>query len=277
MNRLRLRQSMMVVILLFISANVVSNAQTKAAAKPVASVGANKREIIRKARAAYYNLANHGFVEFQANADPNWGLILEEVVTKDPTVMKMLNGIRFTLTYDSHGKAQLTHREEVAVPSEKAAALKQIYGALEQQSAFAFSTWSMFMLYSPLPAETDDFKLEDVNGQYRISFEAGSTNIAIMMSKDYAISEMKTSSQGINSVLNPKIRKTSQGFILAGYVATRTAGNSTEKTNVQMEYVEVDGLQLLSKLTLDGTLQPAAAGGGFGMGMTFNQYKVKKK
>src|SRR6266849_1305426 len=50
--------------------------QTNLAAQPVAQT--KNREIIRQARGSYYNLTQHGFVEFQSSIQPNWEVVLAE-------------------------------------------------------------------------------------------------------------------------------------------------------------------------------------------------------
>src|SRR5437773_266 len=79
---------------------------------------ADKREIIKKARAAYYSLRSHGLDEFEASAQPNWRLVLKDQLAKDPASaeegLKMLNGIHFRVSLGRDGAVKITQHEDVA-------------------------------------------------------------------------------------------------------------------------------------------------------------------
>ena len=246
----------------------------------------DKTEVLKKARAAYYNLRAHGLRSFETNVQPNWELVLKDVAAKEPekaaNALKLLNGIKFTLTLDSEDAVKVSHKVEVAASNaEVEKGFNQIFAGMEDAMNGFFDTWKPFMISSPLPGVTEDYKLEDIDGQYRITYKSGTAQIVTTMSKDFHITEMKTNSPDFMSVVKPKLKSTAQGLVLTGYVAsyTGTGGKDITQLDISTDYQEVDGLQMLSNMKLKGSYQAnlSTPNSPFDMEMAFNQYKVGKK
>jgi len=239
---------------------------------------ADKRDIIKKARAAYYSLRSHGLDSFDASVQPNWRLVLKEQLAQDPAgaekALTMLNGIHFKISLGQDGKVTITHHEDVAPTNQKAAeGFEQIFSGMEQAMSGFFDSWSPFMLTSPFPDPAGEYTLEDVNAQYRLSYKDGAAAIATTMSQDLVISEIKVDSPEFKSVLRPQFSRSAQGLLLTGYQATYqgAGGGAAVQLNVRIENQPINGLQLVRKLNLDGSYQ----GTPFQMELMFSDYQVK--
>jgi hypothetical protein len=238
----------------------------------------DKREIVKKARAAYYSLRSRGLDEFEANVQPNWRLVLKDQLAQDPAGaeqgLKMLDGIHFQVSLDRSGATKITHHEDVAPTSEQAAeGFKQIFSGMEQAMSGFFDSWTPFMLTSPFPEAAGEYTLEELNNQYHLSYKDGSAAIATTMSKNLVISEIRVDSPAFKSVLKPEFIKSPQGLLLSGYEATYlgTAGGESVKLSVRIENQPINGFQLPGKLNLDGSYQ----GTPFQMELAFSNYQVK--
>ena len=239
---------------------------------------ADKRAIIKQARAAYYSLRSRGLDEFQAEVQPNWRLVLKDQLAADPAGAErgliMLNGIHFSLALDRTGAVKITHRADVAPTNEKVAeGFQQIFSGMEQAMSGFFDSWSPFMLTSPFPEVESDYILEEVGDQYLLSYKDGSAAIATTMSKDLVITDIKVDSPEFKSVLKPQFTRSAQGLLLSGYAATYqgTGGGAGVQLNVRIENQPTSGFPLPHKLNLDGSYQ----GSPFLMELTFSNYQVK--
>lgn len=238
----------------------------------------DKREIITKARAAYYSLLGRGLDAFDASVQPNWRLVLKDQLVQDPAkaakALIMLNGIHFKISLGKDGQVTITHHEEVAPVNEQVAeGFQQIFSGMEQAMSGFFDSWSPFMLTSPFPDPAGSYTLEDADDQYLLSYKEGAAAIATTMSQDLVISEIKVDSPEFKSVLKPQFSRSPQGLLLSGYHATYqgAGGGEAVQLNVKIENRLVDGFQLVHKLNLDGSYQ----GTPFQMELMFSDYQVK--
>jgi hypothetical protein len=244
------------------------------------AAAADKKEVVQQAQAAYYSLRDRGLVEFQANVQPNWRLVLKDQLAANPagaeSALKMLNGIHFTVLMNPEGVVKVTHKADVAPVGQQAAeGFQQIFSGMEQAMSGFFDSWKPFMLTSPLPDPASNYLLEDLGNQYHLSYKDGTANIDTTMSKDLVISEIKVDSPEFKSVLRPRFGKSAQGLLLTGYDATYQGaeGGTAVQLNVQIENQSVNGLQLPHNLNLSGSYQ----GTPFNMELAFSGYQIKNR
>lgn len=245
-----------------------------------AAHGVDRKDVINRAHRSYYSLRGLGLVQFQSNIRPTWEVTLQKDLQTDPAGaqagIKMLNSLHFVMTLDENGKVKVDHRADTPPPNEKAAAaFNQIYSGMDMAVSGFFETWSMFMLTSPFPDVDSEYQLEDLGGEYRLSYKDASASVVTTMNKDLVITEIKVTSPEFFSSIRPQISKTAAGFILAGYVADYrpTSGPGVVKLNVKLDYQEVNGLQLPRKLNLDSVYD----GSPNQMELVFSDYQVKTR
>src|SRR5437868_4750330 len=240
----------------------------------------NKKEIIQHARDSYYNLREHGLVEYQAVIKPNWELVLADQLKSDPEGaqrgLKLLNGLHFSMSVDSRNKLKVDHQTDNPPPNEQVAAgFNQIYSGLDQAVGGFFDTWSLFMLGSPFPGVESEYQVQDLGNQYRLSYKEGDADIVTTMTKSLVILEMQVTSSTFKSSIRPQLMATATGFVLSGYQGdyTPTSGPGVVHLNINIRSQEVEGLQLPQTLVVDASVD----GSPTNMELKFSDYQVKKK
>jgi hypothetical protein len=154
-------------------------------------------------------------------------------------------------------------------------ALAQVYGGMEQMTSGFFDTWKLFMVNSPFPAVDSDYQVEDLGQRYRLTYKESGADVTTSMGHDYQITNLQVTTKDYDSAIQPTLSNNGSGYILSSYDATYTSQNAAEKTvlTVNMEYQQVQGLQLPKTLSLSGTY----GGTPFAVHLTFFNYQVTKK
>lgn len=240
---------------------------------------ANKHEIIRDARKAYYNLRSEGLAEFECRVNPNWEGVLADLRKSDPDeagrALKTLNNLRFNARLGRDGKVVLTHNHLEAQDRQTAEALDEIYGGMEQMISSFFDTWSTFMLDRPFPEVASAYQLKVFGPDYILSYKDGpETDITTTMSKDFAIRHVKIKTTEFDSLIQPKFARTPKGLLFTSYEASNESGAQVESTQLKVEigYQQVEGLLLVQKLSLSG----AYGRSPFAMEVTFSDCTVTR-
>lgn len=220
---------------------------------------ADKEEIVKQARQSYYSLKGEGLAEFHCAMEPNWDTLLADLKKTDPEAaargLQKLNQLRFSATVTPGSDAKVTHNEVSADNAQAAEGLKQVYHGMEQMTVGFFQTWSAFMMTPSLPAVDDDYQLEDLGAQYRLTYKEGTADVTTTMGKDLAISELKVNTAEFKSTLWPQFTKTAKGFLLSGYQATYLGATAAETTELKVDITHqlADGIQVPKKLNIKGS------------------------
>ena len=237
---------------------------------PVAGQQADKNEIIRKAQQSYYRI---GSIQFEANIQPNWTISVKGLES-NPVALKLLNGLHFSMSFDSNGNVKVNHTADVAPANEaQANRFNQAYEGMEQIVIGFFQTWNLFMFRSPFPPVDGDYELQHAGSQYVLKFKEGSDDVVINMSDgDLRIVEVKVLSTTFSSSVKPQFTKTPKGYVMTAYEGNYEPAKGPGKVNLhaQIEYQEVMGLSLPRKLRFDSIYdeQPSHAE------LLFSQYRV---
>jgi hypothetical protein len=240
---------------------------------------ANKQSVLSQARQSYYNLRNEGLVAFQCSVTPNWELLLQDERKQNPeaadAAIKVLSQLRFTASLAADDSVKLTHNDLPGQSDQMMAALKQIYGGMEQMTSGFFDTWKLFMLNSPFPEVSSEYQLEAAGPQYRLSYRENLADVVTTMDKDFAINNLKVTTAEFDSAIQPRFTSSPRGFVLSSYDASYNSQKPEEATQLKvlMAYQEVSGMQMLQKLNLSGTY----GGTPFAVELTFSDCQVTKK
>lgn len=241
----------------------------------------DRKDVVRQARAAYYNLRSNGLVEFQASIVPNWAPMLKEQLKTAPpetvqAATKALNSLHFAMSLDSANKVNVTHSADgPAANQQMAKAFDQIFDGMEQAVKGVFATWSPFMLTSVFPEVDSDYQVEELSQQYLVSYKDGDADVLLTLGKDFAVRELKVTSKQFTSMVWPEFASTSKGFVLSGYKAhyQSVAGNDTTELNIKIDNREVNALQLPGKMNIDAVYN----GSPYQIELAFADYQVQKK
>jgi hypothetical protein len=243
-------------------------------AQPVA----NPKQVLTKARASYYSLQDQGMAGFQCSATPDWEKLLQDQRKQDSAAadnaMKVFNQIHFVIKVDN-GKVKLTHNDIPGQTQQMNDALAQIYSGMEQMTSGFFDTWSVFMLSGPLPQVDSKYQLQSGGQVYLLNYLDGTSEVATIMGRDFAISELKVTTKDFDSAIHPGLTATPKGFVFRSYTASYQSKDPKEATQltVFMDYQEIDRLQILKKLALSGTY----GGVPFAVDIAFSDCTVTRK
>jgi len=136
-----------------------------------------------------------------------------------------------------------------------------------------------YMFTSMIPSADQNYKLEEKDGHYVISESDGSSTANITMERDYRISEFNALLEKSNLKMNPQFIKTSRGYLLTSQhteVKSSVPGESSVLSEL-LEYAEIDGVRLPSKLTAIVSLEGAPGGKSRTMQFTFRDFQILKK
>jgi len=239
---------------------------------------ADNKKVIEDARHAYYSLRGAGLDEFRATIKPNWEILLKDQLKADPASaqagIKLLNGLHFSMLLDGTDKVTVTHHADAApVNEQQRQGFDQIYSGMDQAISGFFTTWSLFMLNSPLPSADSEYRLEDIGTQYRLSYKDGSADVVTTMGKNLIITEIKVNSREFVSSVRPKFVHVAKGFVLTGYDADYqpASGPGAVKLAIKIDHEPVSGLQLPVSLVLDSVMDGTATH----MELAFSEHEVK--
>lgn len=240
---------------------------------------ANKQSVLSQARQSYYNLRTEGLTSFQCSVIPNWELLLQKERAENPEgvdeAIKTLSQLQFTVRMAPDNSVKLTHNELTGQTDQMMAALKQIYGGMEQMASGFFDTWKLFLLNAPFPEVSSQYQLEAAGPQYRLSYREDLADVVTTMGRDFAITSLKVTTPEFDSSIQPTFSKTPQGFLLNAYEATYNSQKAEEATElkVSMDYQDVQGVKMLQKLNLSGSY----GGNPFAVELAFSNCQVTKK
>jgi hypothetical protein len=172
----------------------------------------NKKETVQQARQAYYSLKSEGMAGFRCDMTPNWASLLEEKRKSDPAAVDAaiarLKQLHFSVDVGADGAAKVTHNQIAADGAKMAEGLSQVYSGMEQMTTGFFQTWAIFVVTPPLPELTSEFQLDRGPGHYSLSYKDGATDVVTLMSRDFAVSSLKVTSNDFESVLKPRFLRT---------------------------------------------------------------------
>jgi len=228
-------------------------------------------EIRGRMNRAYYHVKSEGLAGFRCQVVPDWDALLNNL-KPDPTGVELLGYLRqthFEVSVGPDGASSVSRQSEVAPPNEQIAArLRAASAAIEQVLTGYFQMATMFV--GPLFSDGDESaKVEDLNGQYRISQKQGENEALISMDRDLMITEVKVSMSGTEVTLVPKFSKSPKGYIATGFDGKFSTAAGNAEVVVEIENQEVEGFALPKTVT-------AIAQGKVRIPLSFTNYEIKK-
>lgn len=225
-----------------------------------AQAPADRHATLTQARQAYYSLHNEGLASFTCSITPDWNMVLADARKQNPSgadaAIKILNQLHFTVTMGTDGTASVTHNELSGMTDEMNAALKQIYGGMEQMTTGFYDTWKLFVMDPPFPAVDSDYQIDPSGSGYRLSYtENQATKVVTSMDADFSISSMKVTNSAFDSTIQPRFIATPHGLLMTAYDASYNSQKPEEATilKVFIDYQDVQGVKLVKNLNLTGS------------------------
>ena len=215
------------------------------------------KEVLAKARAAYYNLSARGFKQYAFQASPDWSSLLGDLPRTNPAgfeaAMKVFAKVRIDVVVDAAGAARITHNEVETANDQMKAGLDQVYSGMDQMLTGFFQTWNPFMIETPFSKVGSGLKLEDTGANYRVQWVEGKdTKVDILMDGGYAVTEMRVTTPVFDSVIRPVFDRLPGGLVLASYEASYKEKDPAPEIRVAVLITNkpVEGLLVPSNLDL---------------------------
>jgi hypothetical protein len=129
---------------------------------------------------------------------------------------------------------------------------------MEQALLGFFDAWTPFNLTSPLPPASAAVDLVEQPSHWSLAYKEGTTEVGLILGKDYAIRLMRITTPSLDSVIQPLFTTARHRLLLSAvqgeYRPLPTRPTST--LQVRMDYQRAGGLTLPHQLALasnDGT------------------------
>jgi hypothetical protein len=108
-----------------------------------------------------------------------------------------------------------------------------------------------------------------------LTYKDGDSDVTTTMDKEFIIKDLRIVSPDAKSSLQPQLGKSAQGFLMTGFRADYVGKTPAETTklHVDIAYQEVSGLQIPSRIHLDGS----SGGNSFGIDMVLSGCQVTRK
>ena len=243
---------------------------------PLASMGADRKETIRQARASYYNLKDEGLTEFRCEVQLDWDSMYKSLKTDAvgrDQLLPILRKVHFQVVVGPDGASTVSHQSELAPQTEEVAdrVRRSIAGAEQILTGF-LQSWSPLVFTSPFPNIDSEYQLADLGDKFVLNYKEGTASVITSMSHDFAIEELKVTTPELEGTVRPKLSRNKKGFVLVGYDGSYKAASGTPlQLAVKIEYRNVEGLDLPG--TVDATISLPNI---VNVHLTFLDYQVKR-
>jgi hypothetical protein len=231
----RCRHFAQILPILIASLGAITLQPTLRAQAPAAVL--DSKEVLAKAKAAYYNLSARGFKQYTFQATPDWSYLLGDLAKTNPAgfdaAMKVFAKVRFEVVVDAAGAAKITHNSVETPNDQMKAGMNQVYSGMDQMLTGFFQTWNPFMIETPFSSVGSALKLVDTGSNYQVQWVEGKdTRVDILMDGTFAVTEMKVSTPQFDSVIRPVFDRLPGGLVLASYEATYQEPSPAPKIRV---------------------------------------------
>lgn len=238
-----------------------------------------QKDLLQRTNKAYYNLPAEGLVEFQCVVAPDWAVTLKQELHQDfppdHPAIKTLNGIHFWMSLDAKGSAKLTHQVDVLPTDQQAQeGYNETVSGVEQVLSGFSQAVTPFLFTAIFPPADSSFSVETRDMVHHVKYKEDKSDVSVTLKDDLTISDLLVVSPELTANMRPQFTKTPRGYLITSFGGEYQFANNPNKMEItmQVEYAEVEGLQLPSKLTVD-TVQ---SGTTHKMVFDFKNHEVKK-
>lgn len=240
--------------------------------------GADSKEILRQARAAYYNVKDAGMAGFHCQVNPDWSF-LEKIVNDDQgpeKILPVLRQVHFKVDVGANGDATVAPLEDVVstASDDVKDRVKRTTDGFEQIITGFFQTWQGFLLNSPFPEAQDAYQLTDVGDHYQVTYRQDSTDIQIVMDHHFVIQEVDIKMPQVSVALRPQFSLEGTQLVLSGYEFENVLpSGEKQQGSVAIQNQKIEGLVLPARVAIKMMIGNDIAQPAF----DFANYAVKKR
>ncbi len=147
------------------------------------------------------------------------------------------------------GQAKVTRND---IPDEN---LKVIADDTGQMVTDFFGMWSPYVVGTVFPGPNDEYQLDDLRSEYRLSFRNGPVSSVITLDKDLSIGARMVTEPELNSATWPQFTKTANGLLPTNIDSDLRIPAKGGVTHVatSITYQEVSGIELPKTIREDIT------------------------
>lgn len=213
-------------------------------------------------RTLYYGLAKRGFAGAQCQVRPDWEVVIGPRNAQNAAGFAVLDKLRMTLAVTDGGAATVEGVDPGAAQHpQSASGVSQIFQGMNQALGGFFSTWSLFMISSPLPAMATSTAVSPTAGGYLLRYKDGGSDVESTLRPNGEISKIVVKAATFESTIQPLFAPASGGLVLTDYQGdyTPAEGKGVTHVTVHVNYQTTNGLQFPALFNVDSTVdgQPA--------------------
>ena len=215
----------------------------------------NDQQILSQARRSYYNLRNEGVTSFSCRVMPDWDSVYKgfKIDGAGESLRSVLAGMHFEVTVDPDGAVHFSdHSDMLPVDEQVTDRLRTVTSGMENVVTGFFKIWLSFMFASVISENDNDYQLEDVGEEYRLTQREGAARVSVTMSKDFAVTEMAVDTSEMELKFYPQFSLNSRRYLLTSYdtqmKVTTSAQSVDVRTSGKIEYQEIQRVKLPSNL-----------------------------
>lgn len=211
-------------------------------------LSASDVELVKAARAKYYNLQAAGFQGLQCSVDFDFKTV--PIAPGDDVTFKLLQATRFTLALDEKGRAIVQHHYPDGTEDAIQQSASQFTGLLSSLVMGTFQTWPTKGLTGPIPPF--DSQIENIvttEYGYIFSLHVPGAPVEVSTDKNYLVTKIVSTSAKIEE--HPSYAPGSTGLV---FVGNHAVDNSESAGPVDVRYeigtAIIDGLIVPSSVRL---------------------------
>ncbi len=211
---------------------------------------------LKKAALTYYSLHRQGFQSASCGIHPDWSSLLKTLPDADRArAVQKLDTVRFDLTVDADGVANVAVTAPPAGSPEEAKGIAQMSGGMKEMMDGFFKSWSMFVIGSPFPepgVAVDDHAT--ASGR-ELKYNDHAAEVTEEIAAGNLITEVRVHDPRFNSSMRPRFVADPGGLLLSGYNSDFIGadGSDATKLDVTIENQSVNGLKFPSMIGLQGS------------------------
>jgi hypothetical protein len=215
-------------------------------------------------RTLYYSLAKRGFAGGQCQVRLDWEAMIGPRNAQNASSFAFLNQLRMTLAVSDSGAATVDGVDPGAAQHpQKATGVSQIFQGLNQTLCGFFTTWSSYMIVSPLPDMATSTAVSPTADGYLLRYKDGGSDVETTVRSNGEISKVLVKAATFDSMIQPHFATASDGLVLTGYQGDciPTGGKGVVHLTTHVDYQTTSGLQFPALVAFDSVLdgQPSHA------------------
>lgn len=219
---------------------------------------------LAKTRTQYYSSAKAGLTGFDCDVHPDWHELFvsankDAQVAEDDPRITLLKTVKVTLHARMKGASTIDWVANASPDKPLDDASTQLLDGMHQsvqQTLEGFlQFWGPFMEASVVPDTADGVEITHGATAHTIHAKQGATELTEVFNGDLVLEQFNVSMNGTSIKFAPDYKPTPHGLIVYGFVAhilpQGAQAGQEQEMRVGIEYQEMNGLTIPSRLTMD--------------------------